>query len=217
MVASSSNDWMNTELTLEYTKKVLGSFFFGKRFLAWDSYECYMESSVVAALKSSDIDQVIIPGLCTKYIQAPNVLWNKPFKAMCTEKYDQWLAEEGIHNETTGSNLKAPPRRHVVEWILESWSSSAVDIIKRSFKSCALNIKADGSEDDDIHCFKESQPCAAGKEMLKIQIQVLQDVEDEANPFSSISVTELNVEETSNEVFILDDDIEDDFLDVEEI
>ena len=209
VVASSSNGWMNTELTLEYTKKVLGSFSFGKRFLAWDSYECHMESSVAAALKSSNIDQVIIPGGCTKYIQAPDVSWNKPFKAMCTEKYDQWLAEEGIHNETAEGNLKAPPRRRVVEWILESWSSLAVDIIKRSFKSCALNIKVDGSEDDDIHCFKESQPCAAGKEMLKTQMQVLQDAEDEANPFSSISVTDSDVEEAANEVFILDDDDDD--------
>ena len=182
-----------------------------------------MESSVAAALKSSNIDQVIIPRGCTKYIQAPDVSWNKPFKAMCTEKYDQWLAEEGIHKKTAEGNLKAPPRRRVVEWILESWSSLAVDIIKRSFKSCTLNIKVDGSEDDNIHCFKESQPCAAGKEMLKTQMQVLQDAEDEANPFSLISVTDSDVEEAANEVFILDDDddddddTEDDFLDVEEI
>ena len=38
---------------------------------------------------------------------------------------------------------------------------------KRSFKSCAQNIKVDGSEDDNNHCFKELQPFAAGKKMRK--------------------------------------------------
>ena len=35
-------------------------------------------------------------------------------------------------------------------------------MIKSSFKSCALNIAIDGSEDELIHCFNESQPCSAG-------------------------------------------------------
>ena len=30
-------------------------------------------------------------------MQAPDVYWNKPCKALVTEKYDQWLAEEGIN------------------------------------------------------------------------------------------------------------------------
>ena len=55
--------------------------------------------------------------------------------------------------------------------------------------------------------------------MLKTQMQVLQNTENEANPFSLISVTDSDVEEAANEVFILDNDndIEDEFLDVEEI
>ena len=62
---------MNDDLTIEYTKKVLGTCSFGRRLLAWDSYECHMNRKVAASLKSSKIDQVIIPGGCTKYIQAP--------------------------------------------------------------------------------------------------------------------------------------------------
>ena len=77
---------MNDNLTMKYTKKVLGTFSFGRRFLAWDSYECQMDSKVAASLKSSKIDQAIIPEGYTKFIQAPDVVWNKPSKAMCTEK-----------------------------------------------------------------------------------------------------------------------------------
>ena len=154
VIVNSSNGWMNDDLTLEYTKTVLGTFSFGRRFLAWDSYECHMDSKVAASLKSSKIDQVIIPGGCTKFIQAPDVVWNKPFKAMCAEKYDQWLEEEGIHNETAEGNLKAPPRKRIVQWNMELWGSLSVVNIKQSLKSYALYLNVDGSEDDNIHCFK---------------------------------------------------------------
>ena len=45
---------------------------------------------------------------CTKFIQAPDISWNKAFKAVCAERYNQWLVEEGIHNETEKGNFKAP-------------------------------------------------------------------------------------------------------------
>ena len=82
----------------------------------WDSCECHMDSKVAASLKSSKIDQaIIIPGGYMKFIQAPDVVWNKPFKAMWTETYDHWLEEEGIHNETVEGNLKAPPWKRNVQ------------------------------------------------------------------------------------------------------
>ena len=86
-VASSVNGWMNEELTLSWVKRVLGKFSFAQRMLAWDSFKCHITDSIKGELASSKIDPVIIPGGCTKYIQAPDVVWNKPFKAKVTEKY----------------------------------------------------------------------------------------------------------------------------------
>ena len=108
-IAGSVNAWMTKELTNEWVNHILGSFAFGRRQLAWDSYECHMEDSVVQSMRSKKIDVVIVPGGCTRYIQAPDVLWNKPFKAACTEEYDNWMGEVGIHSETAAGNLKAPP------------------------------------------------------------------------------------------------------------
>ena len=68
VVASSVNAWLNEELTLEWVKRVLGSLSFGRRLRAWDSFECHMMDSVKEAAKR--INEVIIPGGCTKYIQA---------------------------------------------------------------------------------------------------------------------------------------------------
>lgn len=95
VVATSVNGWMDTELTRTWINSVRGAFSFNRRLLAWDSNECHLEDSVTDSLKSNKIDRV--PGGCTKYIQAPDVSWNKPFKVSCTEKYDEWLAKVGIH------------------------------------------------------------------------------------------------------------------------
>ena len=37
-------------------------------------------------MKAFEVDGVVVPGNCTKYIQTPTVLLNKPFKAAVTEK-----------------------------------------------------------------------------------------------------------------------------------
>ena len=48
-------------------------------------------------------------------------------------------------------------------------------MIVESFKSCALNIADDGSEDEIIHCFKPKEPCHAGRQQLKLQLPVLDE------------------------------------------
>ena len=34
------------------------------------------------------------------------------------EKYNDWLVKEKINNETEADNLKAPPRKEILKWIL---------------------------------------------------------------------------------------------------
>ena len=48
VIATSSNAWMNEELTLNWAKNVLGAFSFQRRLLAWDSYECHIVTSCKA-------------------------------------------------------------------------------------------------------------------------------------------------------------------------
>ena len=174
-------------------QSVRGAFSFNRRLLAWDSNECHLEDSVTDSLKSNKIDRVIVPVGCTKYIQAPDVSWNKPFKASRTEKYGEWLATVGIHEETAAGNLKAPPLKTILQWILDSWAELPTNVIKKSFTSCALNVPVDGSEDDAIHCFKEEQPRSTGLAVLKSQLDILD--EPETNPFDTEEYTSSDVEE----------------------
>ena len=71
VVQSSSNGWMNEQLTIQWFKSVVGMFSFSRRLLAWDSFEAHMTAEVRATLKSANTEDVIVPGGCTKYVQAP--------------------------------------------------------------------------------------------------------------------------------------------------
>ena len=89
-IATSTHGWMDADLTLSWVNMVLGQFSLRRRLLAWDTYECHLMPVVQKSLKTKKIDAVFVPYSCTKYIQAPDVSWNKSFKAYCTEKYDEW-------------------------------------------------------------------------------------------------------------------------------
>ena len=70
---------------------------------------------------------------------------------------------------TKGSTSLFP----IVNWILEAWEKVSPETIKTFFKSWALNLNTDGSEDDLIHCFKEKEPCKAEREIFKSQLSIL--------------------------------------------
>ena len=143
--------------------------------------------TVSEELVPSKIDTVIIPGGCTKYIPAPDVVWNKPFKAKVTEQYDEWMAGQ-VHSFTAAGNMRGAPRKKIVKWILEAWDSLDNAMIVASFKSCGLHmtVALDGLEEDDIHCFKENQSCHSGLTRMKV-VQHAITQSRESDPFDGIT------------------------------
>ena len=139
-------------------KIFVGRFSFARQMLAWDSLE--FTNNVERSLESANTDVVIVPGGCTKYIPALDVSWSKTFKAHMAERYDKWLSD-GVHTFTHTENMKPVPRHKIVKWVFESWDGGT------SFKSCALNICFDGSEDNKISCFKERNACSVGVKLLQ--------------------------------------------------
>ena len=74
-------------------------------------------------------------------------------------------------------------------------------VISKSFKACALTSAIDGSDDRDIHCFKEKQPCHAGLEMLAELIDLATGQEE--NPFQ---VDPDEITEATPQELIVDED-----------
>ena len=80
-------------------------------------------------------------------------------------------------------------------------------MISKFFKTCALNLPVDGSQDSCIHCFKRDQPCAAGATQLQSQLSVLTECE-RPDPFKDIS--ESDIEDAVDENYTVDNEGEDD-------
>ena len=132
VVASSESGWMNDPLTEQYCREVIGTFSFGeRRLLTWDACRCHITPGVNDILNRAKVDRVVVPGGCTKFIQAPDVSWNKPMKEYLREMYDEWLAE-GEHELTAHGNMRPPSRpQQMVEWILAAWKKVPVEVIQK--------------------------------------------------------------------------------------
>uniref|UniRef100_A0A914DHX2 Uncharacterized protein n=1 Tax=Acrobeloides nanus TaxID=290746 RepID=A0A914DHX2_9BILA len=72
---------------------------------------------------------------------------------------DQPLTKEG--------NPAAPLMEVYLQWIVDAWDQLPKDLIIKSFKNCALTIALDGSEDDQIYCFKPDGPIPSGRALLQ--------------------------------------------------
>ena len=206
-VASSANGWMNEELTLQWCSEILGQFSFCKRLLAWDSYEAHLTDDVKKSLTKSKIESAIVPGGCTKYIQAPDVVWNKPFKGKIQEYYDDWLAN-GKHEYTNAGNMKPVPRRFIVEWVIKSLQAIPAETVANSMKACDLSLAVDGTENDLISCFKEGKKCAGGRALLEAQMENLNDGSLHENPFDLVDKDVIAAAPAFN--IIEEDDVDDD-------
>ena len=80
------------------------------------------------------------------------------------------------------------------------------------FKGCALNLKADWSEDDLIHCFKKDQPCTSGRQLLSEQTDLLNDESLHFDPFNP---TDSDVEDANVETNLLvADDTDEELIDI---
>ena len=163
VIRFSANGWMNESLTEEWIQYVVGRLLFAPDLLVWDTYKCNMTNGVKEALWQASVDAALAPGGCMKYIQAPDVPWNNPFKNLCQIAYDDWIAE--TENEITpAGHIKAPSRRSCVERTLAASESLPNDIIKKSFEVCAISLPIDGSEDEEIHRFQKEGPLSNGRE-----------------------------------------------------
>ena len=211
-MASSANGWMNEDLTLRWCNEILGHFSFRKRLLAWDSFEAHLTDDVKKLLTKSKIESAIILGGYTKYIQVPDVVWNKLFKGNIQEFYDDWLAI-GKHVYADAGNIKPVPRRLIVKWVIKSWQAISNETVAKSMKSCGLALAVDGTEDDLDSCFKEGKKCAEGRALLQTQMLNLNDGNLHKNPFK-ISGKDMATAAPSFNIIEENDD-DDDYIDLE--
>ncbi len=205
VVSFSCNGWMNDSLTADYLKKIIGQLSFRKRLLVWDAYRCHISVATRAELRRLKLDSAIVPGGCTKFIQAADVSWNACFKAQMRSRYDQWIINPSLHEYTKGGNTKPPSRSLLCEWVKQAWDAVPAETVKRSFVTCAITTHLDGRDDDSIHCFKPGQPCHEGRSKLEQEMTLFRlssNPSSQPDPFAS----DEDDDEMENNEMLVDDD-----------
>ena len=212
VIMSNSNAWMNDEAVEEWLNSAVGQFCFDKRLLLWDEFRAHTSAATRTKLQRMRIRAAVIPGGCTQYIQAPDVCWNKPFKDRLRQFYDDWMVN-GEHTYTPAGNMRPPTRRLLVQWIVDSWQSLQQQLIIDSMKSCAITVAPDGSEDNQIGCFKPTGPLEGGRTLLQERREAAvaaaeADVfEDDVDPITDDEAMDVDEDNTDDdEDFILFED-----------
>ena len=139
---------MDNPLTEDFLRRILGPLSFGQRMIICDSFRCHISNDTKAVLSELNTHQAVVPGGCTKYVQAPDVSWNKPFKASICRSHEDWMADGSGVEFTKGGNPRPPPIMTYLQWVVDAWASISSDLIRKSFKVCGITTNVDGSEDD---------------------------------------------------------------------
>ena len=78
--------------------------------------------------------------------------------------------------------MRGPSRQEIIEWVFEAEEKLPADMMKNSFRECALSVSLDGTEDDQIMCIKHG-PCQ--NLLHRLQTSQLDNEEDFQKDVSS--------------------------------
>ena len=81
---------------------------------------------------------------------------------------------------TAAGNLKPPSRLQITQWVKIAWNRLPSEMIWKSFATCAISNKVDGSEDQLIQCMKRDG-CLFQKRYMFVA--------DKCNSFSILDTT----------------------------
>ena len=120
-----------------------------RRMLVWDSFSAHITPVVKESVGVKyNTDMAVIPGGCTSKLQPCDVSWNRPFKDIYRDAYDEWLADESKVELTRGGNRKPPNRIIILKWIKEAWATISPALIRKSFLKTGISNEMDGTQDD---------------------------------------------------------------------
>ena len=145
----TKNGWMTTEKMADWAQRVWGENVNDvRRLLVLDQAPIHKTVATREAISSKDRDLVFIPAGCTGICQPADVSWNRPFKLAMRE---QWKDYRKRSLKTAAGNLKSATRQDLINWVSRAWHDVSRDTIVHSFKTCAISLPTDGSEDGLVH------------------------------------------------------------------
>ena len=148
-LTATKNGWMTTDKMADWAERVWGANQDDvQRLLVLDQAPIHKTATTRDTINSKDTDLIFIPAGCTSICQPADVSWNRPFKLAMRE---EWKEYRRRNLRTAAGNLKTATRQDVLDWVSRAWHAVSEDTITHSFKTCAINLPLDGSEDGLIH------------------------------------------------------------------
>ena len=185
----TKNGWMTTEKMTDWAKRVWRENQDDvRRLLVLDQAPIHKTAATRNAISETDTDLVFIPAGCTSLCQPADVSWNRPFKLAMRK---QWKDYRKRNLKTTSGNLKTATRQDVIDWVSRAWHDVSMDTIIHSFKTCALSLPLDGSEDGLIHDrLAEAMNDIHGEDARAAEMVFASDSDGDNDDFSGFSASD---------------------------
>ncbi|KAL3074528.1 hypothetical protein niasHS_015358 [Heterodera schachtii] len=87
--------------------KSSGKSFCWRTTLGLDAFGSHKSEGTTKVVKELGVETVFVPGGCTKFIQAPDVSWNKPFKERIRHFDNTWMSNDAEKQFTLMGNTKS--------------------------------------------------------------------------------------------------------------
>ena len=119
--ATQEKAWMSENLMMMWIEKSLAPYVAQAPdgvipLLFLDSFGVHKMGSVNRAISDLGVEVIIIPPGCTGVTQPVDIGYNKPFKGLVRNKYEEWMIHES-------EDLTKPPRRvDIARWIVDAES-----------------------------------------------------------------------------------------------
>ena len=123
-----------------------------------DSFSVHLMGSVNRAINALGVEVIIIPPGCTGVTQPVDVGYNKPFKGLVRDQYEEWMVKDS-------DDLSTPPCRvNVARWIVAA---------ERDMK---LSTKVNAWMRHDLEYFPRARPVVDVPPV--VQVSTVDDVPD---------------------------------------
>ena len=132
LYAMQEKAWMSENLMLMWVEKVLKPYVATAPpgitpLLFLDSFGVHKMGSVNRAINDLGVEVIIIPPGCTGLTQPVDVGYNKPFKGLIRDKYEEWMIKES-------EDLTKPPRRvDIAHWIVKSEQEMSATTLRNAW------------------------------------------------------------------------------------
>ena len=153
LVVTQEKAWMDEKLMLEWLDKIWlphteskqKELEFTKSFLTLDAFSAHKVDSVCEKMSDNNVGSQLVPPGCTSKVQVLDVSLNRPFKAVLTESWEDYVL--GIVNDMDGVSvhdpnfvLPAPSRQHIVDWVQRGYEYlvGKPDLVRKAFKACGV-------------------------------------------------------------------------------